>query len=346
MFSTVLQELKGYFGREFLIGAFFPLWLFVSLSAAIALEITIGLSNALAQFEKLSGLTQALLLVGGLIAITALAYLVQNFQYSIVRLFEGYGWKVPPLSWMRKRRVDYHKARAKFLDDHMQEALLAGDDDTLRERAFELATFYPPRVQHPDLFMPTQIGNILRASEVYALDRYGLDSVIIWSRLRPVLKTEALAPLDEKRLMLDSLLLMTFLAALFASFWCVVLAIFTPRWELFVLSALGLPLAWLCYKNAVQSAIAYGEQIKATFDVYRGELLKAVDKEMPAALKDEKMVWDKLTRFFYYNETDDSEFFNPPPAGTKAWDRVANALAEFLETTNVSRRTPWQEEQQ
>lgn len=333
MFSTVLQELKGYFGREFLVGAFFPLLLFVGLSVAVGIEITIGLLSALAQWEKLSALTQALLLVGGLIAIAALAYLVQNFQYSIVRLFEGYSWRVPPLSCVRKARVDYHKARAKALDDQMQQALLAGDDDTLRERAFELLTYYPPLLQHPDLFMPTQIGNILRASEVYALDRYGLDSVVIWSRLRPVLKTEALAPLDDKRMTLDSLLLVTFLAAFFALFWCAVL-LFTHRWDLFVLCALGLPLAWICYQNAVQGAIAYGEQIKATFDVFRGEVLKALDKETPAALEQEKTVWNKLTRFYYYNETDDSEFFKPPPAGTKTWDRVANALADYLEKIN------------
>lgn len=345
MFSTVLQELKGYFGREFLVGAFFPLFLFVSLSVAIGLEITIGLSNALAQWDKLSGLTQTLLLVGVLIAIAALAYLVQNFQYSIVRLFEGYGWRFPLSARMRQARVDYHTARAKALDLQMQQALAAQEEDTLRERAFELLTYYPPSF-HLDLFMPTSIGNILRASEVYALDRYGLDSVIIWSRLRSVLKTEALAPLDDKRMTLDALLLLTFLAALFALFWCTVLAIFTTRWGLFLLCALGLPLAWICYQNAVQSAIAYGEQIKATFDVYRGDLLKALGKETPAALPQEKTVWNTLTRFWYYNETDASEFFNPPPASTKAWDRVALALAEFLETSNATRRTPWQEEQQ
>jgi hypothetical protein len=339
MFSTVLQELKGYFGRDFMLSAFFPLLIFVGASLALFLEITQGLGTALATWEKLSALIQVVALLSGLVVVAFLAYLIDNFQYSITRFFEGYWSRIPLLSRLRNLRVDLYKKRWEHLNALAQSAETVTEAN---EVIAEQLAFYPPP-NHIDKMMPTKIGNILRAAELHAYDRYGIDSTIIWSRLRPLLKAEALAPLEDKKTTLELMLLMSLLGILFATIWCPVLAIFTHRWDLFLLSALGIPLAWICYQNAIQSALAYGEQVKATFDLYRNDLLKALNRPIPSDTETERKEWLRLSRFFYRN----LPILPFPPTLTKPknWDRVANALADYLEKLNVPDRRAEEEQQ-
>jgi hypothetical protein len=51
----------------------------------------------------------------------------------------------------------------------------------------ELFRYYPTERAE---IMPTQLGNVLKASEMYAGERYNLDAVLIWSRLLPALPKE------------------------------------------------------------------------------------------------------------------------------------------------------------
>jgi hypothetical protein len=291
-------------------------------------------------WEKLSALIQIVALVAGLVAVAFLAYVIDNFQYSITRLFEGHWSRIPLLSRLRNLRVDLYKKRWEHLDALAQSAKTVTEAN---EVIAEQLAFYPPP-NHLDKMMPTKMGNILRAAELHAYDRYGIDSTIIWSRLRPLLKAEALAPLEDKKTTLELMLLMSLLGILFTVIWCSALAIFTNRWDLFLLCALGLPLAWICYQNAVQSALAYGEQVKATFDLYRNDLLKALNRPIPSDTGTERKEWLRLSRFFYRNLP------MPPSPPTQAkpngWDRVANALAGYLEKIVSTQSGGEKEEQQ
>jgi len=162
-----------------------------------------------------------------------------------------------------------------------------------------LLVFYPPP-NHVDKMMPTRLGNILRAVEIYPYERYGIDAAVIWPRLRPLLKPEVMALLEDRKTTLAFMLSMSLLSALFSLIWCPVLA-FSNRWDLFLLCALGWPLAWMCYQNALQSALAYSEQLRATFDLYRHNLLKALNRPVPTTLEEERKEWLRLTRFFQRN---------------------------------------------
>jgi hypothetical protein len=339
MFSTVLQELKGYFSRDFMLSAFFPLLIFTGASLALFVEIDQSLGAGLAMLEKLSVLDQAIALLAWLLLVAFLAYLIDNFQYSITRFFEGYWSRIPLLSQLRNLRVDLYKKRWEYLDALIQSAKTITEAN---EVIAEQLAFYPPP-NHLDKMMPTKVGNILRAAELHAYDRYGIDSTIIWPRLRPLLKTEAIAPLEDKKTTLEFMLLMSLLGILFTIFWCPVIAIYTNRWDLFLLCALGLPLAWVCYQNAIQSALAYGEQVKATFDLYRNDLLKALNRPIPTDTETERKEWLRLSRFFHRNLP-----IPPSPASPskpKNWERVAEALANYLEKLDApDSRT--QEEQQ
>lgn len=297
MFSTVLQELKGYFGRDFLLVAFFPVLLFAGLSGALYAEVAWGLAGALERWEQIEATMRIVLTLGGLLAVTVLAYLLYNGQYVIVRLFEGYWPRVRPFLWLRNRRVELYKKRWDYLN---QLAKLSPPTES-NEIYAQLLAFYPPSLTHLDKTMPTCLGNVLRAAEIYPYDRYGVDAAVIWPRLRPLLKPETMALLEDRKTSMTFMLSMTLLAAAFSLIWCPVLALTTNRWDLFLLCALGWPLAWFCYESAVQSALAYGDQLRATFDLYRHDLLKALGRPIPPDAEAERKEWLRLTRFFYRN---------------------------------------------
>jgi hypothetical protein len=289
MFSTVLQNLKtsfgDYFGRAFILGVFLPVFIFMGANLALYFEVTQGIGTTIAAWDKLSAATQVLLSLAGLMAAFVLAYLLYNFQDSFVRLFEGY-W---PHVWFLRRlgewRTNIYKQRWTDLDVKAQDEQLA---------------FYPPPT-HLDQFMPTRIGNILRAAELYAYDRYGIDSPTIWTRLSPLLKDDALAPLLDTKVARDFMLLMSVLLVPFTLIWCPLLLIFTTYWPLFLLCAAGLPLAWLCYQNAIQSSLAYSEQLKAIFDLHRHELFDALGLPRPEKEDEEREQWQNIGYFFYRN---------------------------------------------
>jgi hypothetical protein len=323
MFSTVLQELKGYFGRDFLLSAFFPVLFFAGLSLMLFLEITQGLNAALTGWEKLPVISRSLIGIGGSVVVIVFAYLLYNFQYSLIRLFEGYWPRRRFFLWLRNRRAASYQRLWQRLHSQAQSA---STPQEANEIWAELLAFYPPPT-HLDKMMPTRLGNILRAAEIYPYERYGIDAVVIWPRLRPLLKPEVMALLEDRKTTLTFMLSMSLLSALFSLIWCPVLA-FSNRWDLFLLGALGWPLAWMCYQNALQSALAHGEQLKVTFDLYRHELLRALNRPIPA--EDERKEWLRLTRFFQRNLPlpSPSPVPDQPPKG---WDRVAAVLADYLE---------------
>ena len=341
MFPDVLQELRSYFGRDFLLGVFFPVLIFVGASLTLFFEVTQGLASTLAAWERLSLQSQLLTVLGSLIVCLVLSYLIYNFQYSITRLFEGYWPRY--LRRLRVWRTGLYKNRWDYLEDRKRSAWTEAMDKSTgtsrkgialqiaRESVTEQSIYYPPR-KHIDNVMPTRIGNILLDSELYARDHYGIDSVTIWTRLRPLLAGDVIAPLEGSRTARDFMLLMSALSATFTLIWCPVLAIFTSRWDLFLLCAAGWPLAWVCYYSAVQSTLAYSERLKAVFDLHRNDLLKALNRKIPENAEKERKEWTDLSDFFSGNHEIDP---SPPEADKEvSLDKIVTALAEYLKKVN------------
>ena len=89
--------------------------------------------------------------------------------------------------------------------------------------------------------MPTHLGNVLKAAELYSWERYQIDSIVIWSRLESDIPDAFSAPLQDAKTSLD---LITTLAA-FLLFFGIPLAcwaawrttIFLP-WEIALILAI------------------------------------------------------------------------------------------------------------
>ena len=361
MFSTFLQELRGYLGKGYLLAVFVPTLLFATAHLLIYLEISQGLGQAWQQWTSLSTDAKIILPLIGLIGLAFLAYLVHNLQLPITRLFEGYWNNWPILRWLqepRRRRyltewiylnervatleqsVFQHKTKYADAPPNVKVSPLEAELNEVRDRWL---TYFPP----PSYWLqirPTRLGNILRASELYADDHYGFDAVVVWTRLIPLLPGGVVEALQDKKIAMDFMLLMSVYAGLFTLIWCPILAIWTDRWQLFLVCAIGLPLAWVCYQTAVQSALAYGEQIKAIFDLHRHELLKALGLKIPTDREMERQLWEDISLLFHLNipPTDILQYAittqegykflrpeAPAPAQPKGWGRIKKAVSDF-----------------
>jgi len=88
MFSTVLKEITGYFGKSFLVSVFFPSLFFWMLNLTLGM-LAVGLNRSLGWWEGLNGQVQSFLVAAFLIWVLLSAYAVHVFMDVLSRFYEG-----------------------------------------------------------------------------------------------------------------------------------------------------------------------------------------------------------------------------------------------------------------
>ncbi len=322
MFSTFLKEINGYFDRRFFLSAFFPVLAFWILSLGMGFMLW-GTQTLLEFWQKQPAELKTVITIGSLGILLFIAYFFHIFQTNLTRLYEGYWDNIPILSWWGKFRRQFYQHQWDFLQNEtflLVEEITALESDipktesslqtwerhqkldelhnklSVLEREWFL--FLPPiRAQ----VMPTQLGNILRTSEIYPFQRYKIDAVVMWSRLQSILPKDFIKNLRDAKANLDLFLVVTTLAGLFSIGWGIGIGIFTNRWDLFIFASVGWIVALLSYSGVLQAARSYSELIKSSFDLYRWELLKAFHLKMPESYEGERRIWDQVNSLIYRN---------------------------------------------
>lgn len=255
--------------------------------------------------------------------ILLIALLVQPFQRPLVRMMEGY-WaescRCP--AWL-SLMARHHQTRRYDKLSNLASPSCDGDDPPrgldglyvshakepdllLAEwRAFDEFRHSTAMVQLVSRFpqkeriLPTALGNVLRAAEDSAGQRYGLDTVTLWPALYSVLSPAVRDVVDDQRDQMDvaarlsAVLLLCALASA-GLLWSY------PYWMLgFVAAALiG---AYLAYRAAVTAAEGYGVMLKLAFDRHRFDLLTGLHLPQPSDSAAEFTVNQQLTAYLRDN---------------------------------------------
>jgi hypothetical protein len=261
--------------------------------------------GAVAQRAKdLSALDATLLIL----ALLTAAVLVQPFQVALVRLLEGYWGGAKALKRLAERRVKHQRDRLRALDARASVPLSGPEDpraaDATAANAVRLRSF-PEK--ETDL-LPTQLGNVLRAAETRAGSRYGLDAIVAWPRLYTMLPEAVRGVVDDRRDQLDmaARFCVTFAAACITSLGLLLLH---PVW--LVVPLICLLLAWLAYRAAIAAALAYGESVRAAFDLHRFDLIEALHLPLPADRASEIEQNRELSSFLIQDWEVDFEYAHP-----------------------------------
>lgn len=159
----------------------------------------------------------------------------------------------------------------------------------------------------------TAFGNTLASAEEYAFDRYGMDSVLFWPRLRAELDEPTLLPLDTAKARVDGMLNVSALSYI-AAVYAVAAIFFIPpalsgpdqAWRIWVLigvAAAAVLVGFAAYRGAVGAASNMGAMMRSYFDHYRDKVLEKFGLRRPDKLEDEKIIWYKLGAFIRRGES-------------------------------------------
>jgi hypothetical protein len=237
--------------------------------------------------------------VGLLVALASGTLLVsliaQPFQPSLVRMLEGY-WDAHALGQPFARiGTALQRRRRRRLLSVMETEPLTPKQLRDRERAIALLERYPDEHR----LLPTRLGNILRAAEDGAGQRYGLETVTMWPRLFPNVGARLAIAIMETQDHLDMCVRLCLSLGLTAIISAVLLL--TEGWLLVVPAATGL-LAWTCYQAATRAAENYGDAMHVAFDLHRFDMLSALHCPLPDDLETEQSYNEALSGFFAVHE--------------------------------------------
>ncbi|MEU2232871.1 hypothetical protein [Streptomyces vietnamensis] len=302
LLETGLGAAERLLGSRFVLAVLLPVLLAMGATAAVVLAATGHTpQDALRAWQTYGAAAQLLAALAAVLALVGAAYVLALFHLPLLRTLEGYWPEGGGVGALADRRCALQRRRAMRAWRRVDALHAAQQPTRASALASRLLAAYPPRSRLAYGCLPTALGNRMRAAEYYALERYGIDSVIIWPRLYPLLPPESAARISAARTGLDGPVSVLALASLFGTVWPLVLFAGGDHPALATLTMLGLPVAWIAYRAALQAASSYGTEICVAFDLHRHLLLRHLAIPVPADPAVERLLWDDLAQFYHRN---------------------------------------------
>ena len=147
---------------------------------------------------------------------------------------------------------------------------------------------------------PTKIGNILSAAEERSLSKYGLDAVVCFPRIFPLLSADERQSLQIKY---DALL-----SSVNSMLWCVLGILFVEAtWWALPISA-GLACA-VYYGWVLNRAAEFGDALETAFDLRRKDLYKTLRWPLPKNPEKEYEAGQQVSSYLWRGSRDNQPTF-------------------------------------
>jgi hypothetical protein len=309
--TSLLSSLSGEFTKSLLLGTFLPVVVFVVLGLAIGLPL---LPPNLMLLEEFKALDKEWLTIAASFLAVLIAGLLYNLNIPIIRLYEGYPWKSSLFGQFCCSRKSQERKRLRTLRFRLQVLRNAwksffGDTrkaqiDKIEASLTDVSLLLAERYSANFEVLPTRLGNTLSSAELYSLQQYGLDAIPLWPRMVAVIPKDYSAGIDDAKSAMDFFLNASVLSGLLAIF-LIAAGLWYQRpfasrdsftWWIGELLVFCLA-AWQCYRYSDSRAAAWGSMIRASFDLYRYELLKQLGiKQLPVNLSAERAVWTAISQ--------------------------------------------------
>ena len=311
-----ISLVSGQFTRTLILGTFFPVILFLLLTL-LAVEPLLPNGMPLVRtFQTLDAPWEVLAFTLVAVVLTVFLY---NLNIPIIRIYEGYPWLESGIGKRRQNRFVKEYCEIRRLIPQLR-AIRDGwrkiDPDSvkidkLQDRldrlGLRLSLTFPTEA---GFILPTAFGNVVRSFETYPSGQYGMDAVTFWPRLAMVVGKDGLSEAEDAKSSVDCFINCSALSAFLAVILFVIGgAVTTPatpagiliRWPIEMLAALMCP--FLFYEGAVAQAAAWGEEVKAVFDIFRWDLLKKMGyQQTPSTREDERSLWQAITKQALYGD--------------------------------------------
>jgi hypothetical protein len=198
----------------------------------------------------------------------------------------------------------YYMVKTRLMDWDEKQAVRLRTETAILDRRF--GTLETVRA--------TELGNVIESYNQYAAKRYKIEAEIFWPRLRQVIKPEYLTLVYEPRMLLDFSLAMASLAACYALLVLLVGPWLWPSlWVWGALAGVGLLVSYFFYRVGVLAAYQFGEMVRASFDLFRLDLMAALQRPHPATFRVEQAQWEEFSKLVVYAEPIDFTIRPRPP---------------------------------
>jgi hypothetical protein len=373
MNSKILDSFGSKIGEQWVANLLTPAFAFW-LGGGLAIIQCFGWQQLLKTFTDYPQIVQGAIGVLGFCTLAFSAFVAQRLDLTILRFLEGYWhpWLVYPQQWLilfqkwrfekvdkirvdllekqkqqEKKRQELIKAininnrngieltKSQRNEYHRLEQSLSFAEQQKLNRISLNQSYMPNRKAD---FMPTRLGNILRTAERKPLEKYGLDAVICWPRLWMLLPDGVKKDIQESRTELNTAVRVWFWSMLFCG-WAI-LAV-TPQginisrlWPI----AVSVIVAYFAYGWAITAAKAYGEQIEASFDLYRQLLYQSLRFKVPTDLANEQSTGLQLTRYLCTGQITQEEIaYSITPPIKKDKEQIFNLIQQlsFMEKCQI-----------
>jgi hypothetical protein len=260
--------------------------------------------NVVSWLRKLTGTEQVLLVVVVAAAVIGSSVLLDQLSRPLLRALEGY-WPrfLEPArgkliarsirlqrdlraEWTRLGELREGESGQPDLPDPDTVALAAARDQALSRLDAALHSYPADEART----MPTRVGNVLRASETYASERYGLDAIITWPRLWLLLPAGTQQEMVATRRSLDQSVaaLVALIAAVVWVFWA---------WWVVPVAVLIPPLVYRSFVVARAQVLA--QLVTAAFDLNRASLYRALRFPLPPDADAELVAGAGVTEYLW-----------------------------------------------
>lgn len=308
----MFAELPKLFDRDFTVGYFLPVGLFLAASLTLAGEL--GWLPAV----DWTAVSETDLLVGSTLAglaawVGGVGLLVLN--RDLIQLLEGYGAYNPvkALAPLERRRFRRLQAELDQIKTQRQAARDRGEPvaPAVESRRMQLMTEWAARFPDDEQWLlPTAFGNTIRAFEVYPRVMYGFDAIPGWSRLLSVIPKDFRELIDAAKAQMDFWVNLGVLSLLFVVEY-ILLNLTRGQMAALWLLALALFANWLSFSRARAAAEEWGDWAQAAFDVFLVDLRVRVNLP-PADGRPERELWTRFSQAITYRLPGPLQ---PPAAG-------------------------------
>lgn len=295
----MFSELPKLFDRDFVIGYFLPVAMF--LAASIGVSHVFGVQVLpLLQKDLVIGTTVIGLIswLGGVLLLVA--------NWNIVRIMEGYGTHNPLrlLQGLEDRRFRQLKDSISRLDKEKTEAGKGEVPLKLRQRRVDLYQIAAERFPHDEIWLlPTAFGNIVRAFETYSSVMYGFEATVGWDRLIAVIPKDYNDVINTAKARVDFWVNWGLLSLLLTFEYLFVMVYMSKSLMLWI-PLLSILSALIAASRANASAIEWGGIVKAAFDVFLPDLRKKLELPFASTVEQERQMWTQFSQAITYRLPD------------------------------------------
>jgi len=273
---------------------FNPAFIFWS-AGIIFFTYRFGFTNAWSWWQNLKLTEQVMLIFFAVMLISLSSAIIHHFRFHILRLIEGY-WP-RPFEYFSRTLSD-RKARkwSRWIEDwnrliQKREKEKLTPDETRRLAQLEILLHHHP-VRSED-FLPTTVGNTLRAMETSVYHRFGLVAVAVWPTLWLILpdtvKKEISAARNQMNTWVENLV------------WGILFLIWSAFWPWACIFAI----LWitLAYRLIIFATRTFADLLLATFALYRFNLYDALGLKKPSNSLTERIQGEELSEYLWRGTT-------------------------------------------